>query len=175
MKRITGVYHLLTYMATIDSLVGTELVRITVPLGPGEGEPIREIFGIPLVADWMTNAVPKMQTERGAARTPEEELDGLLFNFISSNGRIRYGRTFKDLMPSSSEVWELITWQLRIFGWFYRRDLFIAVVPKRAVEVKRASLGYHDAISKVLEVRDRLSLDEPKFVGGHISNVVTGI
>jgi hypothetical protein len=162
-------------MATIDKLLGKELEKITVPLGPNEGHPIREIFGVPCVLDWIKNVLPTLPTETGAGLSPKEELDDLLFNFISSEGRLVYNRMFKDLMPARDEVWELKTYQLRIFGWMYRKDQFIAVVPRRAVDVKRGSRGYEDAKRKVIDTRGRIPLDEPKFVGGVISNVISGL
>jgi len=162
-------------MATIATLLGKELIKITVPLGPNEGQPIREIFAVPCVGDWIKNTLPGLPTEAGAGSTPQEELDELLFHFISSKGRLVYGKMFKDLMPAGDEVWELKTYQLRIFGWMYRKDQFIAVVPRRAVEVKRGTRGYDAAKKKVIDTRNRIPLDGPKFVGGVISNVISGL
>jgi hypothetical protein len=150
-----------------------ELVKIEVPLGPGEGQPIRELFGLPSVKQWIDAVLPGLPTEDGAAMSPKEELDELLFNYISSKGRMIYTKTFKDLIPSSDECWELKTWQLRVFGWFYRKDCFIAVHPDLAVRVKRGTDGYRRAINKVKDARQRLPLDEPKFVGGVLSNVIS--
>ena len=161
-------------MATIDSLIGTRLVRITVPLEANEGQPIRRIFGLPEVEKWMREDLPKLPTEPRAAMSPPLELDDLLFNYISSKGKLVYNKTFKDLIPAQNEVWELRTYQLRIFGWFYRKDDFIAVFasPKRAL---KGPAAYADAQKKVLSARERLPLDEPKFVGGVIYNVVSGL
>ena len=161
-------------MATIPTLVGRQsLFKIDVVLGPNEGCPIREIYGVPAVRQWITNILPQLPTESGASRSPTEEFDDLLFNFISSEGRLRYGKMFKDLIPASEELWELKTWQLRIFGWFYRKDCFIAVHPDQTVSVKRNTDGYRNAINKVKQARTVIDLDEPKYVGGVITNVVT--
>ena len=83
---ISDILHLLTYMATIYKLLGTHLVRITVPLGPNDGQPIREIFGELTIDSWIKNVLPKLPTEDGAALSPAEEFDDLLFNFLSSKG-----------------------------------------------------------------------------------------
>lgn len=143
-------------------------------LGPYDGQPIREIFGTPEMADWIDNVLPILPTETGAARTPAEEFDDLLFNFISSEGEVRYNKTFKDLIPMRDELWELKTYQLRIFGWFYRKDQFIAVRPGRKAELKNGSDAYHTAMNVVRDRRAVLPLDEPKFVGGVITNVISG-
>jgi hypothetical protein len=161
-------------MATIATLVGRQsLFKIEAVLGPNEGCPIREIYGVPDVRHWIANVLPQLPTEAGTSRSPMEEFDDLLFNFISSEGRLRYGKMFKDLIPASEELWELKTWQLRIFGWFYRKDCFIAVHPDQTVRVKGKSEGYRNAINKVKQVRMAIDLDEPKYVGGVITNVVS--
>src|SRR5688572_27604436 len=136
-------------MATIDSLVGTELIRITLPLGANEGQPIRRIFALPEVGKWIDETLPHLPKEPNAAMWPCEELDDLMFNFISSEGRLIYGKTFKDLIPGSEETWELKTYQLRIFGWFYRKDDFVAVFPSTKVALKRR-LAYDEGKKKVL-------------------------
>jgi len=148
-------------------------VKIEVPLGPGEGFPIRELYALPAVREWIEKVLPGLPTERNAQMSPQEELDDLLFNYISSEGTMKYGKMFKDLIPATDECWELKTWQLRIFGWFYRKDCFIAVHPELTANVKRRSEGYRTAINKTKDARQRLPLDEPKFVGGVLSNVIS--
>jgi hypothetical protein len=161
-------------MATIASLVERqELFKIDVVLGPNDGCPIREIYGVPAMRQWIETTLPSLPTEHGTALSPSEEFYDLLFNFISSEGELRYGTMFKDLIPAKDELWELKTWQLRIFGWFYRKDCFIAVHADQTVNVKRQSSGYRNSISKVISVRQAINLDEPKFVGGVITNVIT--
>ena len=162
-------------MATLYSLIPSRLVRITTVLGPDEGQPIREIFGVPAMETWISDTLSNLPTEIGAARSPEEEFDDLLFNYISSKGEMRYGKTFKDLIPMRDEVWELKTYQLRIFGWFYRKDQFIAVRPGLKAELKNGTDAYYKAKNTVLDTRADLPLDEPKFVGGVITNVISGV
>ena len=143
-------------------------------LGPYDGQPIRELFGTPKVATWISDTLPGLPTEENAGKPPDEEFDDLLFNYISSKGEMRYEKMFKDLIPMRDEVWELKTYQLRIFGWFYRKDQFIAVRPGRKAELKNGSDAYYRAINAVLDTRAALPLDQPKFVGGVISNVISG-
>jgi hypothetical protein len=165
-------------MATLSILaLKGELVKVTVPLGPNDGLPIREIYAIPDVSDWIKKTLPGLPREDGATLSPLEEFGELLFHFISSKGKLRYNKNgkvrFRDMVPASDEAWELITYQLRIFGWFYRKDQFVACHPDMAVNVKRGTDGYRRAKDKVLAVRQRLDLDEPRFVGGVITNVIT--
>lgn len=165
-------------MATLPTLaLQRELVKVTLPLGPNDGLAIREIYAIPDAGNWIGKTLPGLPREDGATLSPLEEFGELLFHFISSKGKLRYNKNgkvlFRDMVPASDEAWELITYQLRIFGWFYRKDQFVAVHPDTAVNVKRGSEGYRKAKQKVLAVRARLDLDEPRFVGGVISNVIT--
>lgn len=165
-------------MATLPILaLKGVLVKVTIPLGPSDGLPLRQLYATLEVRDWITKILPGLPTEDGATRSPLEEFDDLLFQYISSKGKIRYNKgarvRFRDLMPAEDETWELITYQLRICGWFYRKDQFVAVHPDTAVNIKRDKAGYRKAKRRVMEIRDRLDLDEPKFVGGVISNVIT--
>lgn len=165
-------------MATLPTLaLRGALEKVTVPLGPNDGLPLREIYATPEVRDWINNTLPHLPTEVGATLSPKEEFGELLFHFTSSKGKLRYNKNgkvrFRDMVPATDEAWELITYQLRIFGWFYRKDQFVAVHPDTAVNVKRGSDGYRRAKDKVLTVRRGLDLDEPRFVGGVITNVIT--
>ncbi len=165
-------------MATLPTLaLRGELVKVVYPLGPHDGLAIRQFYATPEVRDWINNTLPALPTENGATRTPKEEFDDLLFQFISSLGRPRYNRggrvRFRDMVPSEDECWELITYQLRICGWFYRKDQFVMVHADTAVNIKRTNDGYRNAKKKVIATRDRLDLDDPRFVGGVIDNVIT--
>lgn len=112
-------------MATLPSLTSQgALVQVRVHLGPDEGVPVRTIYALPEVSEWMANTLPKLPIDVRADRSPKEELDDLLFNFISSQGNLIYDRMIKDLMPARDECWEMKTWQLRIFGWFYKKDFY---------------------------------------------------
>ena len=60
-------------------------------------------------------------------------------------------------------MWEIKTADVRVFGWFYRQDQFIALVGDEAWRVKEYKLvrGYTD---EVVKYREGLNLDEPKYV-----------
>jgi hypothetical protein len=165
-------------MATLPTLaLQGHLVKVTYPLGPNDGLPIRQIYATLEVRDWISDHLPGLATEAGATLSPQEEFDELLFHFISSRGRLRYNRggrvRFRDMMPAEDETWELITYQLRFCGWFYRKDQFVIAHPDTAVNIKSSKDGYRAAMRKVINTRNRLDLDEPRFVGGVISNVIT--
>ncbi len=86
-----------------------------------------------------------------------------------------YERHFKDLTPQRDEVWEFKMTDVRIFGWMYRPRVFIAVLGEYADFFKGTakSRNYSDAIKTVKSARDRLALDEPKYVGGKFDELVS--
>ncbi|MDO8421743.1 MAG: hypothetical protein Q7S99_06250 [Parvibaculum sp.] len=156
-------------MATITNLSGNNgpLTSIKVPLGK-RVLPERAIYGLEGFVNWMINEVPEyVQGRKDAADTPQEQLDAILFKWISG-GEMKYDRMFKDLMPASDEVWELKTVDLRIFGWMYQPRVFIAVVGGYTDDYKfpNPKKSYETARNMVVAARNSLNLDEPKYVSG---------
>ena len=161
-------------MATLDTLVvDQKLHRITVPLGRKESHE-RLIYGSPEALRWMREDVPVMTTGRlRAAQTPFEQLDSILHRWTAGYP-IRYRTHLFDLMPGSDETWELKTVDLRIFGWIYRPQIFIAVCGGYADWYKPPDkkLNYEDDRRLILRERAALDLDEPKFVKGMFHELV---
>jgi hypothetical protein len=95
---------------------------------------------------------------------PEEQVYGLLDLYISGE-RLNFGEMYKPLYPHERGIWELRTIDVRIFGWFQRRDCFIGVFAGDATHIHQYHLhaGYRN---EVVRLRDLLNLDEPKFVEG---------
>ncbi|MBI2720372.1 MAG: hypothetical protein HY245_02890 [Rhizobiales bacterium] len=102
--------------------------------------------------------------------SPAEQLDVLLAIFASGQV-LTYGWDFKPMMPVGDAVWALKTADVRIFGWFLRRDCFVGVVGDFAYRVKGRDL-YRGYKGEVVRFRNSLDLDEPKFIGGDDPNVV---
>jgi hypothetical protein len=155
-------------MATLDSIpIGT---RITVPLGRGEFNE-REFYALPSFMNDMQNVVPTWPAGvLNAPLSPRQQLDDILRKWITGKP-MRYDRWLKDLTPVTSEVWEIKTADLRIFGWIYRPKLFVAVFIGYADNYKRQNgrqpvEAYDDARDRVVHNRNRLNLDEPKFATG---------
>ena len=68
-------------------------------------------------------------------------------------------------------IWELKTPDLRVFGWFHVRDCFIAVSGQLTQTIKEHNL-YRGLANEAVHLRDRLDLDNPKFVAGTDPNDV---
>jgi hypothetical protein len=168
----------LTYMATLTKLVAAGVVvRINVEL---DGKLTwRELYAYPAggqphyAIDWITETLPKLASSAiGAEDTPEEQLYGLLALYATGE-RLNLGEMYKPLQPHAAGVWELRTVDVRIFGWFHRRDCFIAVFADETERCHKHRLhaGYR---REVVRLRDAIDLDIPKFiVGVHEDDVLS--
>ena len=87
---------------------------------------------------------------------------------------MEYGRMFRDLEPTTDDVWELKTADLRIFGWMYQKRKFIAVRGGYTDDYKEPTKikNYADDRKEVVKARDALPLDNPKFVRGEFHELV---
>jgi hypothetical protein len=87
---------------------------------------------------------------------------------------MRYGPMFHDMDPGSDEVWELKTADLRIFGWIYRPREFIAVNGGYTDDYKppTKTKNYADDRRDVVNARNALPLDPPKFATGVFDDLV---
>jgi hypothetical protein len=156
-------------MATLPILSGPSgpLTLISVPLGPGR-MPERLFYAMPDFMPWMTAEVPAMNQGRlNATQTPKEQLDNLLHKWIAGKP-MKYPGTVNDLKPLQNGVWELKSIDLRIFGWIYRRKIFIASLGGYADDYKIPTprKTYGSAIRHVVKDRDSLDLDPPKYTPG---------
>ena len=75
------------------------------------------------------------------------------------------------LRPEIEGVWELRTHDLRFFGWFWRKCVFVIASIEQAKRCKDLRLypGHRDQAK-----RDRaaLNLDPPKFITGDLEDVL---
>jgi len=63
-------------------------------------------------------------------------------------------------------VWYLKTTDLRIFGWFWRKDIFLGVVADTKLRCQTHNLYQGYRTVNVERFRNELPLDEPKFIPG---------
>lgn len=126
----------------------------------------------PEVVQWLEETLPALTGFFEQEIGPEEEFDAFLAGYAAGEPLV-YERQLWPLFHHSSGIWELKTRDLRLFGWFWRRDCFICSRIDDATHVKAYSLyaGYRD---EAVRFRDSLDLDPPKFIeGDHPSAVVS--
>lgn len=159
-------------MATIAELCGRGIVeQIEVELEAGE-LPERLVYCHPRVVKWLENVLPTLQTDGyiAGALTPSEQAATFLHQFIA--GRPISSMPPRTMRPESDGIWELRTHDLRFFGWFWKKGVFVlsAIDTKaRCVKIQGLYGGYREQ-SKT--DRDTIDLDEPKYILGEIEDVL---
>lgn len=136
--------------------------------------PERKIYAYPECVEWMRNEVPQMKTGRVASDfTPKEQLVERFRQWVAGDP-MAYGRMFHDMEPSTDNVWEMKTADLRIFGWMYLPKQFIAVRGAYADDYKKPTKirNYADDRRAVVKARNTLPLDGNKFVEGRFDELV---
>jgi hypothetical protein len=140
------------------------LFRLDAGLDPGVQE-FRQIYTSPDLRWWMESTLPGLVSSWNLELTPLEQLDGLI-NVFCSGDTLTYGQQFKPLTHVKDGIWELKTADLRMFGWFNRKDCFVGVVADDATRIKTYKLYKGYANVTTAGFRDALDLDEPKYVTG---------
>jgi len=123
-----------------------------------------------MVRKWIQVTLPGLVQDRNRQLTPEQEFYALMDIFCGGS-EIEIPRDIHVMRSNGRGIWELRTIDLRLFGWFPKRDVFIAVSAHTAKSVKDGNL-YPRLVEEAVAFRDRLDLDEPKFVEGDDPNGV---
>jgi hypothetical protein len=138
-------------MLTIEALVEAgAFSRIEVEMGRRD-QPMRLLYGTPGFIAWLGEIKNGAEPEnRLVDTTPAEQIDQLFHTFLSGMPLI-YTRQFRMMRAEKNAVWELKTPDMRIFGWFMKKDCFVGVFGNWADEVKDHDLyrGYRIAIRRL--------------------------
>jgi hypothetical protein len=152
-------------MHTFDSLQQLGIiVKVEIVLGKSE-LPSRLLFATPNFIQWLEERVVQAEASPlGADLNPVEQLDYLFYSFVSG-GPLVHSRQFRAIRPERNAVWELKTVDLRIFGWFLKRDCFVAVFGDWADHVKDHDL-YRGYRLEIRRFRRELRLGDDLCVEG---------
>lgn len=151
-------------MATIIDLDRRgHLFRLDV-LDPGVQE-FRQFYVSPALHAWITNDLPKLQSSLGIEQSPLMQFVDLAEIFCGGE-RLTYGLSFKPLTYHADGIWQLKTQDLRIFGWFHRKDCFVGAVADDATKIKKHDLYHGYANTTTKGFREAIDLDNPKYVSG---------
>lgn len=153
-------------MATAQQLEASgELVRIEVELDDDE-VPLRLVYALPRVIDWMKNVLPSLETDGyvAGANRPAEQAEALIYDVII--GKSPLAMAPRCMKPTEAGIWELRTFDLRFFGFFWRKGVFVMTSAEtKAKCLKHQGLASGHRNFAILQ-RGRLDLDPPKFVPG---------
>lgn len=151
-------------MATILDLERSyELYKLDPALDFDEQE-WRTIYVLPRTRKWIETDLLGLVSSWNSELSPAQQLDGLIWVF-GSGQPLTYGEQFKPLTHIRDGVWELKTADLRLFGWFKKKDCFIGAAIDDATKIKKFNL-YYGYVGEVVRFRDSLDLDAPKFIAG---------
>lgn len=132
----------------------------------------RLLYAMPRAAQWLDDNLERLDADGfyENAQSPTMQADDLFYAFVPG-GDIEKDFPPHVMQPPKEGVWESRTADLRFFGWFWRRGVFIISAVDRAERCKKRSLytGYRNQC-----VRDRqdFGFDEPPFVEGESINDV---
>lgn len=159
-------------MATPAQLaLGGLLHKVEDVLEPHEQE-VRLLYTMPRAKEWMDAKLSKLAADGfyENAPSPEQQVDDLFYSFLSGDPEISEWVPHP-MRPHEDGVWELRTADLRFFGWFWRKGIFIisAVDQKTRCEQFGLYAGYRD---QCLRDRDGFDLDPPPFVNGELQDVL---
>lgn len=151
-------------MATVLELASLgELIRFDPVLEPRRQE-FRELFASKRLVKWIESALPNLSSSWDLENTPAEQVDALLATYAGGD-TLTFSWSFRPLRHIAGGVWEFKTADVRIFGWFHRKDCFIGHAADATQRVKDHNL-YSGYAGEVARFRDALDLVEPKFVAG---------
>lgn len=151
-------------MATIVELARASEFELFEPELRHRQQVSRLLYGRGKVWEWITNNLPEAESEYGLEVSPFEQLEEVL-NAFCAGEQLIFERQIKPLHHTGFGVWEIKTLELRLFGWFPSKDVFVACSIDFATRIKTYNLygGYRD---EVIRFRDILDLDPPKFIPG---------
>jgi hypothetical protein len=151
-------------MATLVELViGGSLLKADPALSFRELE-TRCIYLLPKAHKWLSEILPVTDSNWNIEETPAEQFDTLIYEFCSGVS-LPVGKRFKALIHRGGGLWELKTADLRLFGWFIKKDCFVVSDCDTAGRVKQVGL-YRGYCDQAEQRRNLLDLDEPKFIAG---------
>lgn len=132
---------------------------------------VRWMYMTPRCKKVICEDLPSWTSRWKIAETPTQQFDALMDQYLTGEA-MDYGTSIKVLAPTDKHVWEMKTQDLRLFGWFYKKGIFIATALDLADRVKGPNLynGYRD---EAVRVRSEIDLRPPKCIeGGRVSDVV---
>lgn len=158
-------------MSTIEELVSSGAIsRIEAELNSRD-QPMRLLYGTPGFIGWLTEILQGAEPpNRLGEATPGEQIDQLFHTYLIGQP-LTYTKQFRFIRAEKNAVWELKTTDVRIFGWFLKKDCFVGVFGDWAYRVKDHDLyrGYRIAIRRL---RRELHVDDTLCVAGVSPNDV---
>ena len=157
-------------MATVLRVAGRGDLQRYDPGLPSDRQEFRCLYGSQRFVKWVIERLPGLGSTWNIELTPQEQFVAPM-EIYASGDVLLIGYQLKPLVHLGDGVWELKTADLRLFGWFYTKDQFIAHAGDTAERIKTSGM-YAGYVGDVVRYRDSLDLNSPKFVPGDDPNDV---
>ena len=131
----------------------------------------RKVYFSNDLCNWLDDISEYTPSQR--SNTAPIELIYDIFNKMVSGNKM-VGE-YVHLRPQHEGIYEIKANPLRIFGWFIKKNIFIACFCDTKPKLKNKkypSITVDNYVSKTINYRKNLNLDEPKFIKGGIGNVL---
>ena len=131
----------------------------------------RQLYLLPALRDDLNDRIIPHPKFKRSALSPAEQVSETFDRFCAGE---KMTGAMARLIPTAKGVWELKLPDIRIFGWFWRKGVFVAAYAEWANDVKGRdrSKGYNAYIRKTARTIRSLPLDEPKYQTGDIRYVL---
>ena len=135
---------------------------------------MRSVYLLPRAAKWMRTELPMLETDGFVehALDPNQQAYQLMKDFIAGSDLFGDDWFPKPLRPDCPKhgIWELRTPDLRFFGWFCRRGVFVISSVDTKAKLMMYNL-YEGHRAQAIASRKQLDLDEPKYLDGGPTDV----
>ncbi|MHA3791595.1 hypothetical protein [Sphingomonas sp. YL-JM2C] len=157
-------------MATINELeTANQLHKFDAELSWRDMED-RHIYVLPHVVGAMVNDLPSWAPLWLSEIKPHEQVYALLYDYCRG-APLKHQTQFHCLRNINQGVWELKTVDVRMFGFFYRKDIFICTDIDQKGNIA-AQRSYSRYVAQAVAHRNALNLNPPSHVPGDDPNDV---
>ncbi len=151
-------------MATLIELCEAGALERLDPQLPNKWQELRLVYLMPRALRWLADILPELEGIWDDEISPAEQFQAHVELWARGEPLV-YSWQFKPLVHLADGIWEWKTRDLRAFGWFPQKDVFVCAAIDDATKIKEHDL-YRGYCSQSAADRDHLSLDEPKFIPG---------
>jgi hypothetical protein len=133
--------------------------------------PARKLYFTSDFCQWLDDDLCDIELRRDGRADPTEQLF-FAFNAFVSGGKMT--SQFARLDPQREGCWEIKLPDLRVFGWFVKKDVFIACYCDLKTNlIGDSPLRPRDYERRVREYKRSLNLNEPKYITGDRRYVIS--
>jgi hypothetical protein len=151
-------------MATLRELCQRRVLHMVDPQLSWREQQTRAVYATTEVMEWLVKELPNEVSNWNIDVFPEDQVAALIADFCAGK-ELHVVHQVRIIKHIDCGVWELKTADIRLFGWFHCRDVFVCTGVDSAWRIKEQRL-YSQYRDNSVAIRNTLDLDEPKHVTG---------